>query len=706
MSDMPTLITDGIVNYLLVASVVAAVLTPLVWAIIKVAKIGAPIYRHMIWLYTLISIVALPAIWLHGPKLTFEVLPAEGQPAKAITPEVDSSYNAKLAQDAPTEIISPRLISAETTVMAHANPSHPFPVKAVLAGVWLVGIIFVLTRLFVGWFRLRRICLSAEPVSENGHLENIYGGRLEVLLTSQVDSPVCFGILQSVIILPREMYNNATPEDLQMVLSHELAHIERWDCWTNLLQRVIEAVFFFHPLVWYASFQLTQQREQICDNYVLARGASATDYADLLSRSIVQGFEKNRLQAVALFEGRLLPRVRSLLDPKHNTQTKASRRAAVVCAIAVLICLAFGTLRLEAKSNVDTSVEAADIGQTQTGDLTDTETIDPAIKELGEAVRKRLTTYSDEDIFTLKDSQTGRMKVKKNITGVAEILLTPHVLADGTKFDLEGVDATGKAIEGTKITSPIIHNAKSLRMGLGKSFFVGGQQIICKIQLTPERQDDRSIIVEVKALFAQMPTPEEIDAMLSVRGKEGQLQLNYKKISHLIMQYKQRLGRYPKNLKELNQPLPKDVYSPTSEDYHYEAQRNKFILSSCGEDGIYGNDDDEIFISYYGGARSGQRHELYPLKEDEEVEAQTETVYGERPQGNCSISGKVVSEVTGEPVDHARMYLHYSVTHGSIFIDVASDGTFEFKDISTGPFSLRTTHTAGYQDAVYNPEGK
>ncbi|MFB0524444.1 MAG: carboxypeptidase-like regulatory domain-containing protein, partial [Phycisphaerae bacterium] len=42
----------------------------------------------------------------------------------------------------------------------------------------------------------------------------------------------------------------------------------------------------------------------------------------------------------------------------------------------------------------------------------------------------------------------------------------------------------------------------------------------------------------------------------------------------------------------------------------------------------------------------------------------------------------------------------------SIFIDVASDGTFEFKDISTGPFSLRTTHTAGYQDAVYNPEGK
>jgi len=79
---------------------------------------------------------------------------------------------------------------------------------------------------------------------------------------------------------------------------------------------------------------------------------------------------------------------------------------------------------------------------------------------------------------------------------------------------------------------------------------------------------------------------------------------------------------------------------------------------------------------------------------------------GERPAGNCSISGKVGSAATGEPVDHARMYLHYSGTHGSIFIDVAGDGTFIFKDIPTGPFSLRTTHVAGYQDAVYNPDGK
>jgi len=85
-------------------------------------------------------------------------------------------------------------------------------------------------------------------------------------------------------------------------------------------------------------------------------------------------------------------------------------------------------------------------------------------------------------------------------------------------------------------------------------------------------------------------------------------------------------------------------------------------------------------------------------------EVQKETLVGERPRGNCSISGRVVSATTGNPIDHARMYLHYNVTHGSIFIDTARNGTFAFNDIPNGPFSLQMSHTAGYQDVAYNPE--
>jgi beta-lactamase regulating signal transducer with metallopeptidase domain len=684
MNNILNLFANGILNYLLVGSVVAALLTLLAWGIIKVTKIRAPIYRHMIWLYLLMGIVVLPAIWLGGPKLTLAVLPAQVEPLKTEVLETDTGSAVKLVQNTPpNETHSPSLTYTETPV--ETNPAaRAFPIRAVLAGVWLAGVVFVLARLAVGWYRLRRIRLSTAPVSQNERIANLDGQKLRILVTSHVRGPVCFGVLRPVILLPQEMYEKSTEEDLRMVLNHELAHIERRDCLTNLFQRIVEAVFFFHPLVLYASSQLTQQREQICDNYVLKKGVPVMDYVKLLSRIAEQGLDKTWFRAVALFEGRLAQRVRSLLDAKHDTQTKVSCRAVVLCAIAVLICLAFSTLRLDAKSA----------------------SIDPKIRELGEAVRKRLTTYSDEKTLTLKDGRTGRMKVKKNITGVARILITPHIVEDGTKFDLEALDATGKAIEGTKTTSSIIHDAQAMRMGLGKQFSVDGEDIMSKIQLVPTRKDDNSVVVEVKVLFTPLPTAEEIDAMLLTRGKEGQLQLNYGKISSWLTQYKLRMGHYPKNLEELNQPLPKDVYSPTGEDYRYEAQRSKFILSSCGEDGIYGNDDDEIFIAYQGGSRSGRRHELYPLEEDEEVEAQTEMVMDERPRGNCSISGKVVSAVTGEPVAHARMYLHYSGTHGSIFIDVASDGTFIFKNIPTGPFSLRTTHTAGFQDVVYNPEGK
>lgn len=83
-----------------------------------------------------------------------------------------------------------------------------------------------------------------------------------------------------------------------------------------------------------------------------------------------------------------------------------------------------------------------------------------------------------------------------------------------------------------------------------------------------------------------------------------------------------------------------------------------------------------------------------------------ETVYGVRPRGNCSISGKVVSATSGKPLKGACMYLHYNVTHGSIFVNTADDGTFALENLPQGPFSLVVSHTPGYQDTPYDPDGK
>jgi hypothetical protein len=220
----------------------------------------------------------------------------------------------------------------------------------VVAAVWLAGFTFMLARLAVGWYRLRHICLSATPASQRHGRHTLDGRKLIVRLTRQLQGPVCFGLFRPVILLPEEMYEGGTPESLRMVLTHELAHLERRDAWVNLFQRLVEAAYFFHPLIWFASRQLTQQREQICDNYVLAEGVSPADYTTLLSRLGERAVHARYLQTVALFEGQLLARIRSLLDPRGSRQTKLPRRVAALCTVAALAgFLVFGSIRLAAQ---------------------------------------------------------------------------------------------------------------------------------------------------------------------------------------------------------------------------------------------------------------------------------------------------------------------------------------------------------------------
>ena len=76
MNEIVSTSADAAVRYLLIGSIAAAILVPLAWLTLRATRLRAPVYRHMVWLYCLIGTVALPAIWLHGPKLMLPVLPA------------------------------------------------------------------------------------------------------------------------------------------------------------------------------------------------------------------------------------------------------------------------------------------------------------------------------------------------------------------------------------------------------------------------------------------------------------------------------------------------------------------------------------------------------------------------------------------------------------------------------------------------------
>jgi hypothetical protein len=331
------------------------------------------------------------------------------------------------------------------------------------------------------------------------------------------------------------------------------------------------------------------------------------------------------------------------------------------------------------------------------GDTPDAET-----RRVGEEVRQRLTTYSDEQKLTLSDGQAADMTVKPNRAGVGAVRITAHLVAGGTEVELRALDAAGKPMGPRAERSATIHDGSASRMAIPLG---PRRDVFGKIELTPQRIGTQ-VTLDVRVLFATPPTAKETEAAMLTKGKEGQVHLAFKAIATAVAQHKRDHGVYPANLGLLKMDLPRDVFSATGEAYRYEAERGRFILSSCGEDGVYGNDDDEVLIfAEPGRATSGQRHELYPLK-PAAGQGQVERLApsGRRPAGTCLLAGQVLDAGGERPVGHATVYLAYGATDDPLFVTVAADGGFELRDIPCGAASLTVIRTAGYQDAAYDPE--
>ncbi len=105
-----------------------------------------------------------------------------------------------------------------------------------------------------------------------------------VALCSRVTVLTVIGVIKPVILLPASLAMGLAPQQLEALLAHELAHIRRFDLVVNLLQRLVEALLFFHPAVWFVSRRVSIERERACDDTVVAAGWQRVNYADALVR--------------------------------------------------------------------------------------------------------------------------------------------------------------------------------------------------------------------------------------------------------------------------------------------------------------------------------------------------------------------------------------------------------------------------------------
>jgi hypothetical protein len=126
---------------------------------------------------------------------------------------------------------------------------------------------------------------------------------------------------------------------------HELSHLRRWDDWTNLVQRVVRALLFFHPAVWWLDSRLTLEREMACDDLVLAHIANARGYAECLVSVAEKSANNSRLAlglAAVTRMKQTTARLARILDPSRLVDTRMSRSA--VSAVAIVSAFALVAL--------------------------------------------------------------------------------------------------------------------------------------------------------------------------------------------------------------------------------------------------------------------------------------------------------------------------------------------------------------------------
>jgi beta-lactamase regulating signal transducer with metallopeptidase domain len=236
-----------------------------------------------------------------------------------------------------------------------ANAPHP---ALHLPQSWAVAIVVIwaviasvgLAKIGFGFWQLCKLRRES-TVIDNSSLDSVLRSTLDefgcarsaVLCTSdRVRVPTVIGFTKPAIALPHWALRDLSTDELNAVLLHELAHLRRRDDWTNLIQEILRALFFFHPALWWIGRGLSIEREMACDDFVLATTSSPRAYAQCLVSVAEKSFLRRGLALAQAVAGRMhetTRRVLRILDADRPVATKVSKPALSIVAAFAVVCL-------------------------------------------------------------------------------------------------------------------------------------------------------------------------------------------------------------------------------------------------------------------------------------------------------------------------------------------------------------------------------
>jgi len=232
-------------------------------------------------------------------------------------------------------------------VANHRAPWDASELPPWLAPIWLAGVLLFQLRCLASWAaagRIRRIGVCRAPsewIEKLGDLQaRLRMTRPVTLLESCfAEVPVVIGHLRPVILMPVGLLAGLPATQIEAILLHELAHIGRADYLVNLMQTLVEGLFFYHPAAWWISSSIRAERENCCDDLVVLTNGDAHEYARALA-ALAENRWTMRETALAATGGNLVKRIRRVLAQPEGPRTTI----APVLSVGILIVTAGAAL--------------------------------------------------------------------------------------------------------------------------------------------------------------------------------------------------------------------------------------------------------------------------------------------------------------------------------------------------------------------------
>ncbi len=245
------------------------------------------------------------------------------------------------------------ILTTGPTAAAHTAGSLWIPI---LVLVWACGFAAVLCLWFVRWKRIRALVRTARPL--------FVEAPIAVLSSAALLEPSVFGIIRPVLLLPDGIEQRLSGAQLEAIYAHELCHVRRRDNLAAALHMLVEALFWFHPLVWWLEARLIEERERACDEAVLQAGNHPQDYAESILEVCKLCLASPLTCASGVTGADLKKRIESIMTRRIGRQLNTPKKVllGIAGALAIILPIAIGVLNpARAQEQASQTFEVASI---------------------------------------------------------------------------------------------------------------------------------------------------------------------------------------------------------------------------------------------------------------------------------------------------------------------------------------------------------